>query len=71
MMSKSKPKKYRLKVGKTGESLKSAYQKVEDGVVNGYQRMEGTVVGGYKKMEQKFVGAFLEEIEGGDGNEEK
>ena len=39
---------YRLKTGKTGESVKGAYKKIED-----------CVVGAYKKVEDAFVDAFL------------
>lgn len=43
---------YKLKTGKLGEKITSAYQKIED-----------AVVGGYKKVEDAFVDAFLEKVE--------
>ena len=46
---------YRLKTGKIGEKVTSAYQKIED-----------TVVGAYKKIEDSFVETFLEKVEDDD-----
>lgn len=43
---------YKLKTGKIGEKVTSAYQKIED-----------AVVGGYKKIEDSFVETFLEKTE--------
>ena len=44
---------YKLKTGKIGSAVVSAYKAVED-----------TVVGGYKKVEDAFVDAFLEKNDG-------
>ena len=43
---------YKLKTGKLGDKVVSAYKKVED-----------AAVGGYKKVERAFTDAFLERVE--------
>ena len=50
---------YKLKTGKIGDAVVSAYKAVED-----------TVVGSYKKVEDAFVDAFLEKAESGEQDEE-
>ncbi|MGM9638222.1 MAG: hypothetical protein ACI3XT_01365 [Butyricicoccaceae bacterium] len=68
---------YKLKTGDMAEKAASAYQKIEDTVVDSYKKVEDTVVGGYKKIENtvvdsykkiedSFVGAFLEKTEDAD-----
>lgn len=49
---------YKLKTGKIGEKVTSAYQKIED-----------AVVGGYKKIEDSFVNAFLEKVDDDDSDD--
>ena len=51
------------KIGKIGEKVVSAYQKIEDGVVGTYKKVEDGVVGAYKKVEDAFVDTFLEKKE--------
>ena len=40
------------------EKHRSAYQKIEDGVVGGYRKIEDGVVGGYRKVENGAVSGF-------------
>ena len=40
------------------EKNRSAYQKIEDGVVGGYRKIEDGVVGGYRKVENGAVSGF-------------
>ena len=40
------------------EKHRSAYQKIEDGVVCGYRKIEDGVVGGYRKVENGAVSGF-------------
>ena len=49
---------YKLKTGKIGNTVISAYKAVEE-----------TVVGGYQKIENAFVDAFLEKTEDAAGEQ--
>ena len=40
------------------EKHRSAYQKIEDGLVGGYRKIEDGVVGGYRKVENGAVSGF-------------
>ena len=40
------------------EKNRSAYQKIEDGVVGGYRKIEDGVVDGYRKVETGAVNGF-------------
>ena len=42
----------------TAKGAKSAYQKIEDTVVEGYKKIENGVVSGYKKIEEGAVEGF-------------
>ncbi len=55
--------KYRLKTGKTGQTVIGAYQKVETAVIRGYQTVENCAVRSYKKVEGAFVDRFLERVD--------
>ena len=62
---------YKLKAGKLGEKVETAYQNIEDKVVELYQKVEDTVVGKYQKIEDAFVDAFLEKRDDGTKEETK
>lgn len=41
------------------DTVKSGYQKIEDGVVSGYKSIENGVVSGYTAIENGVVGGFI------------